>query len=261
VFPLRDNIPTLHFPLVTVLIILACVATFLYEETRGTRILLGYESGAPVAVNGFDAFTAEWGFVPCELTDRCAYPDLGVFDTGQGFAVAARVPERPVWLTLLTSMFMHGGWLHLGGNMLFLWIFGNNVEDAMGRFRFAVFYVLCGILAGVTQLATDPASGVPNIGASGAIAGVLGGYILLYPRARVLTVVFLIVIFTVVEVPAVLVLGVWFLLQFWAGSAALTGSAGEGGVAYWAHVGGFVAGLLLIRLFASRRRPGGLLGA
>jgi membrane associated rhomboid family serine protease len=159
-----------------------------------------------------------------------------------------RVPDVPVLLTLLTSMFMHGGLLHLGGNMLFLFIFGNNVEDAMGRLRFVLFYLVAGLAAHLVQFAIDPASDIPNIGASGAIAGVLGGYLLLYPRARVLTAITLVVFFYVIEVPALLVLGLWFVLQVVDGSAALA-SPQSGGVAYWAHIGGFVAGFLLIRPF------------
>jgi membrane associated rhomboid family serine protease len=151
-------------------------------------------------------------------------------------------------------MFMHGGWLHIAGNMLFLWIFGNNIEDAMGRPRFIVSYLLCGVLATLAQWLTDPGSEVPNIGASGAIAGVLGGYLLLYPRSRVTVLLFLIVFFTFLRVPAWVVLGAWFLLQLLDGSSALVGEAG-GGIAYFAHVGGFVAGLLLIRLFANRAPP------
>ncbi len=132
-----------------------------------------------------------------------------------------RVAQHSVWLTLFASIFMHGGWVHIVGNMLFLWIFGNNVEDRMGRWRYALFYLVCGVIAALTQLATDPSSGVPNIGASGAIAGVLGAYIVLYPRARVLTAITLLVFFAIVEVPAILLLGAWFLLQVLDGSAGL----------------------------------------
>jgi membrane associated rhomboid family serine protease len=255
VFPLRDNIPTQRFAFVTLLLILLNVGVFLYEQSRPTVAVPQYPNGPPVLVSGFDEITAEWGFVPCEVQNSCRYPNLAVLPARNGQAVPVRVPSHSVWETMITSMFLHGGWLHLGGNMLFLWIFGNNVEDSMGRLRYIVFYLLCGILAGLAQFAVDPASDVPNIGASGAIAGVLGGYFLLYPRARVLTAVFLFVIFTVIEVPAVFVLGAWFLLQFYEGSTALVGTAsqGGGGVAYWAHIGGFVAGLALIHLFARRR--------
>jgi membrane associated rhomboid family serine protease len=243
---------------VTVLLIAINVVVFGYEMTRPATSLPTYQGGANVRVSGFDAFTAQWGFVPCELTSRCAHPDEQVLPSAQdastGYAV--RVPSEPALLTVLTSMFMHGGWLHIAGNMLFLWIFGNNVEDSMGRGRFVVFYLLCGLLAALAQLLTDASSDVPNIGASGAIAGVLGGYILLYPRARVLTAVVLIVFFTFVEIPAYLVLGVWFLLQVLDGSTALGGQEAGGGVAYFAHIGGFLAGVLLIRLFATRKAGG-----
>jgi membrane associated rhomboid family serine protease len=247
VFPLKDNIPTLRFPIVTVLLIVINFAVFAYEITR-PDLRVPTADGQVVVVPGFDEFTTEWGFVPCELTDGCKDGDL--LPVGGGLAY--EVPSEPPPLTLLTSMFMHGGWLHILGNMLFLWIFGNNVEDSMGRLRFVVFYLLCGILASLAQVAVDPSSGVPNIGASGAIAGVLGGYILLYPRARVLTAVVLIVFFTFIEVPAYFMLGVWFLLQVLDGSTALGGDP-SGGVAYFAHIGGFVAGVVLIKLFARRR--------
>lgn len=159
------------------------------------------------------------------------------------------------WLTLLTSMFLHGGILHLLGNMLFLWIFGANVEDSMSRWRYVLFYVLGGLAAIGLQVAFDPDSAVPTIGASGAIAAVLGGYILLYPRARVVTVVFVILLFTIVELPAWLLLGLWFAEQALVGATSLGDVAGESGsVAYFAHVGGFLFGLLAIRLFAQRRK-------
>jgi len=168
---------------------------------------------------------------------------------------AVRVPDVPVPLTLLTSMFMHGGLLHLGGNMLFLWIFGNNVEDSMGRVKFVVFYLLGGLAAIAAQVAVGPNETVPTIGASGAVAGVLGGYILLFPRARVITVIFIIFFFTILQLPAMLILGFWFVEQVLFGIYGLNSPTGEGGgVAYFAHIGGFVFGLLLIKLFASEAR-------
>jgi membrane associated rhomboid family serine protease len=150
-------------------------------------------------------------------------------------------------------MFMHGGLLHILGNMLFLWIFGNNVEDSMGKGRFLAFYLLGGLAAFLLQTAVNPDSNIPNVGASGAVAAVLGGYILLYPRARVVTLIFIIFFVTLVELPAMVVLGLWFLIQVWYGTAELTQPvAGGGGVAYFAHIGGFVFGLLVIKLFANR---------
>src|SRR3712207_1229324 len=152
-------------------------------------------------------------------------------------------------------MFMHGGLLHLGGNMLFLWIFGNNVEDSMGRLTFLAFYLLAGLAATAGQVAIGPDVAVPNVGASGAVAGVLGGYLLLFPRARVITVIFIIFFFTIIELPALLILGFWFLQQVLFGYFDLNDPAGGGGgVAYFAHIGGFVFGLLLIRAFATKRR-------
>ena len=149
-------------------------------------------------------------------------------------------------------MFMHGSFLHLAGNMLFLWIFGNNIEDSMGRVRFVVFYLLGGVFALLGQVAVDPDAAVPTVGASGAIAAVLGGYALLYPRARVVTFIFIIIIFTVVELPALLVLGLWFLLQLAYGANDIAQPVdGGGGVAYFAHLGGFLFGLLAIKLFAN----------
>jgi membrane associated rhomboid family serine protease len=162
----------------------------------------------------------------------------------------------PTWATPFLAMFMHGGLLHLGGNMLFLWIFGNNVEDSMGPIRFLAFYLLAGLAATGLQVLVGPNAAVPNIGASGAIAGVLGGYLLLFPRARVVTVVFIIFFFTIIELPAIIFLGIWFAQQALFGYLGLTdgGSSGGGGVAYFAHVGGFAFGLAAIKLFASERR-------
>jgi membrane associated rhomboid family serine protease len=161
-------------------------------------------------------------------------------------------------------MFLHGGILHIAFNMLFLWIFGNNVEDSMGRPRFLLFYLLAGVVAAYTQALLTAGSTVPAIGASGAIAGVLGGYLLLFPRARVLTVVLIILFFTIIEIPAAILLAIWFFLQFLPALGQVTTSVGAGeGIAYWAHVGGFAFGLAAIKLFASRYRnrelePGGL---
>ena len=161
--------------------------------------------------------------------------------------------QLPTVLTLFTAMFTHAGLLHLGGNMLFLWIFGNNVEDSMGPVRFVIFYLLGGIAALALQVVIGPNSAVPTLGASGAIAGVLGGYIVLYPRARVLTLIFLIIFFTFIELPAYLFLFIWFAQQAVFGAVDLTTpSGGGGGVAYFAHVGGFAFGLLAVRLFAKR---------
>jgi membrane associated rhomboid family serine protease len=171
-------------------------------------------------------------------------------------APLAAIDSPPWWVTALTSMFMHGGILHIGFNMLFLWIFGNNIEDSMGRPRFLLFYVLAGLVALLAQALLNGDSTVPTIGASGAIAGVLGGYILLHPRARVLTLIFIVFFVTLIEIPAIVMLGIWFALQLLpaAGQLATPEIADTGGVAYFAHIGGFIFGLIAIRLFANRYR-------
>jgi membrane associated rhomboid family serine protease len=191
-----------------------------------------------------------YGAIPYELTHPGQHCEL----VQQGAAVACdkRISDDiPTWATVFTGMFTHAGLLHLGGNMLFLWIFGNNVEDSMGPLKFLAFYLLSGIAALALQVAFNTDSTVPTIGASGAIAGVLGGYILLYPRARVLTLIFLIFFVTFIEIPVVLVLGLWFLQQIYFGVADLSDPTG-GGVAYFAHIGGFAFGLIFIRAFATR---------
>jgi membrane associated rhomboid family serine protease len=221
VIPLHDDNPTTIPPVVTVGIIVLCAAVFLWQQT--------------LSANAEQIAVYSYGVVPALLLGgESRPPEL------------ARIPE---WLPLVTSMFLHGGWLHIIGNMLYLWIFGNNIEDAMGHARFVVFYLLCGTIAALTQsyLAVD--SEVPMIGASGAIAGVLGAYAVLYPRAHVLVLVPLGFFSQVMRLPALLVLGFWFVLQFLQGSTA---PSGEGGVAYWAHIGGFIAGVVLIFLYRRR---------
>jgi membrane associated rhomboid family serine protease len=185
---------------------------------------------------------------------------VGVFCDGQQLpdGTVAHISAHgalPAWETIVTSMFMHGSFLHIAGNMLFLWIFGNNVEDSMGPAKFIVFYLLGGLAALGLQVAVGPNSTSPTIGASGAIAGVLGGYILLYPRARVLTLVIIIFFVTVIELPALVMLGIWFAEQAVFGASNLTNpTGGGGGVAYFAHVGGFGFGLAAIKLFATKRK-------
>jgi membrane associated rhomboid family serine protease len=248
VFPLKDNIPTRRFPVLTVAIIAINVVMFFFFQEATLSL-----SGAAVD----EQKVVDYGAIPYEIThpgDECGFTQTrDVACEGQP-GVEGPAPEQPsTWLTILTSMFMHGGLLHIAGNMLFLWIFGNNVEDSMGRPRFVAFYLLGGLAATLSQVLIDPDSAVPTIGASGAVAAVLGGYILLYPRARVITLIFIIFFITVLELPAYIVLGLWFLIQLLYGSAELTQPvAGGGGVAYFAHIGGFVFGLLLIKLFANR---------
>jgi membrane associated rhomboid family serine protease len=247
VFPIRDNIPTERLPIVTILLIAANVlAYFLWQKG-------GILHGPPTAN------TVDYGWIPYEIK----HPGQQCIAQGDAIACGKVKGEPPVIETAFTSMFMHGSIVHLGGNMLFLWIFGNNVEDSMGIPRFIVFYLLGGLaaLAGQTLVATGSSEAVPLIGASGAIAAVLGGYIVLYPRARVLTVIFVILFFTIIEVPAMLVLGFWFVEQILFGVYGLSDPAGNsGGVAYFAHIGGFVFGLLLVRLFATRINPAYLAG-
>jgi len=227
VFPVKDNIPTDRLPIVTILLIAANVVVYFLLQHGG----IGHGPS--------NASVIDYGAIPAEVTH--AQPDRG---------------PLTAWLTLVTAMFLHGGILHLAGNMLFLWIFGANVEDAMSRPRYVLFYLLGGVAAFALQIALDPGSPVPTVGASGAIAGVLGGYILMYPRARVVTVVFVVLLFTLIELPAWLLLGFWFVEQALFATAQLaqpTGGGG-GGIAYAAHVGGFAFGLLAIRLFAQRRK-------
>jgi membrane associated rhomboid family serine protease len=241
-FPLKDNIPTTTFPLVTVALVLANVLAYFFWQ-KGS-ILHG-----PPTANVID-----YGWIPYEIK----HPGQQCIEQGNAIA-CGKVPGQPsVVETAFTSMFMHGSIVHLGGNMLFLWIFGNNVEDAMGKIKFIIFYLIGGMaaLAGQTLVATGTDNAVPLVGASGAIAAVLGGYIVLYPRARVLTVIFIIFFFTLIEVPAMLVLGIWFVEQILFAAYGLTDPAGDGGgVAYFAHIGGFAFGLLAIRLFAHRQNP------
>jgi membrane associated rhomboid family serine protease len=175
--------------------------------------------------------------------------DLAVFLQIYGVVPAAFIPS-----TLITSMFLHGGWSHVIGNMWYLWIFGDNVEDRLGHGRFILFYLLCGIVAAFGQILMDPGSTLPTIGASGAIAGVMGAYFVLYPHSRVLTLIPLIIIWEIIELPAIMLLGFWFLMQlFSAGAIAVTASTGGGGVAFMAHVAGFVMGVVAV--FALRRKP------
>ncbi len=239
-FPLKDNIPTDRFPVVTVALIVANVLMYFLFQKGG--ISLGDPKGTAYQCN-----VAEYGAIPYEFKHL-------------GEQVAARgcpAPTAPTALTALTSMFMHGGLLHIGGNMLFLWIFGNNVEDSMGKVKFLLFYLLGGACALLAQILVSSGNGelVPTIGASGAVAGVLGGYILLFPRARVVTVIFIVFFFTILELPALLILGFWFLQQAAFGYFDLANpTGGGGGVAYFAHVGGFAFGLLAIKLFADETK-------
>ncbi len=179
---------------------------------------------------------------------------LDPFSRNHFIASYALVPDRLHLISLLTSMFLHGGWLHVLGNVWFLWIFGDNVEDILGHGRYLLFYLLCGVAAAAVQVLASPDSRVPVIGASGAIAGVMGGYLVKFPRARILTLIFIVFFFTTVELPAVLMLAYWFLIQLFSGVGSIGYAASsQGGIAWFAHVGGFLAGMLLVRLMAARR--------
>ena len=237
--PLKDDIPTRRTPIITIALILINVLVYFAFEQGGLG--LGDTGNERVV---------EYGAIPVEVThpgtECVADQNAEQIACGEGIGE----DQAPWWVTIFTSMFLHGSLLHLGGNMLFLWIFGNNIEDSMGRLTFVAFYLLGGLAALALQVLTDQSSAIPTVGASGAIAGVLGAYARLYPRARVVTLVFIVIIFTVVTLPALLVLGLWFLLQLLpAFSEPVTGAGG--GVAYFAHIGGFVFGLLAIKLFAN----------
>jgi membrane associated rhomboid family serine protease len=250
-FPLKDNIPTERFPVVTLGLIVANVLMYLFFQKGG--LSLGDPSSRAYLDNLID-----FGAFPYEFShfgEHCEAVGEAIGCEGQQGVTGSADPQPATALTAFTAMFMHGGLLHLGGNMLFLWIFGNNVEDSMGPLKFIAFYLLGGLAATALQVAINPDATVPTIGASGAIAGVLGGYILLFPRARVVTLIFIVFFVTIVELPALWVLGFWFAEQVLFGWLDL-GSAGAdgGGVAYFAHIGGFAFGLLSIRLFADDRK-------
>jgi membrane associated rhomboid family serine protease len=247
VIPLKDNIPTDRFPFVTVALIVINFVAYILAIRHGGSFISGPDVQEVV----------KYGLIPKSLTHpgfHCvAIPSAAGEELG---CRNGPLPGTlPAWETIFTSMFMHASILHIGGNMLFLWIFGNNVEDAMGHVKFVLFYLAGGVAALALQIAVGPTSLVPTLGASGAIAAVLGGYILLYPRARVLTLVFIILFVTVIELPAWVMLGAWFALQAVFGATHLTTpTGGGGGVAYFAHIGGFIFGLLAIRLLATKRR-------
>lgn len=237
--PIGDENPTLRTPLVTYLLLAALLAVWVMVQGAG----LDERTLAETVCN--------LGLVPGELTGAAA--EGTAVPIGPGMACV--VDREPLnWLTPLFSMFLHGSWMHLLGNGLFLWVFGNNVEDSMGRVRFLLFYLLCGLAAAATQVAVGPASPVPMVGASGAISGVLGGYLLLYPRVRVRVLFIFIIFIRVFRIPAYLVLLWWIGYQIVLGLPQLTAVDAEGssGVAFWAHIGGFVAGMLLIKLFARK---------
>jgi membrane associated rhomboid family serine protease len=209
--PLRDLNPTRRLPIMTIILIAINVIVFLYSNSLSAR--------------SQQRLFVDYGLIPLKITATLSTTTA---------------------LSFITSMFLHGGLLHIGGNMLYLWIFGNNIEDRLGIIRFTLFYLACGIVAGLAQIAIDPNSPIPEIGASGAIAGVLGGYIVLFPRARIQTLIILIYFFSIRELSALWVLGFWFVLQVINGFM----TAGQSDVAFFAHIGGFIAGVILIRIFS-----------
>jgi membrane associated rhomboid family serine protease len=226
VFPLHDDNPTELFPVFTLGLMAACAAVWVLVQGAGT---------SPEAL---DRSVCALGAIPAELTGRPGPWESGPCE-----------PGGLTWVALLTSMFLHGSWLHLVGNLWFLWIFGNNVEDSMGHLRYLAFYLITGVAAAVAHVLLDPGSTLPMVGASGAISGVMGAYLVLYPRARVDTLFWVVVFVRVIPLPAWVILGYWFFIQL-----ASTGApGGGGGVAYAAHVGGFVAGLILVKLFQNPR--------
>ncbi len=226
--PIKDYNSTRSFAVLTFALIVINVMVFIKDRLTGhyERVLVHTNQGAMVVSQFVGGLSERLALVPAQMV---AHPFME-------------------WPTIFTSMFLHGNWLHIGSNMLYLWIFGNNIEDTLGKSRFLLFYFTCGIAAAVAQVLSDPTSSIPMVGASGAIAGVLGAYLILFPRARILTLVPIFIIFFTVEIPAYFIIGYWALIQFanayWLGE----GEMGHGGVAYYAHLGGFAAGVALILL-------------
>ena len=232
--PYRDENPTLKPPLVTIAIVAINVLVWLVVQGAGATL--------PLARSVCDL-----GLIPGELTGRAASGTA--IAMGQG--LYCQLEGARNYGHVLTSMFLHGSWMHIIMNMWFFWIFGNNIEDSMGHVRFVLFYLMCGTAAALAQVAMDPASPVPVVGASGAISGVMGAYLVLYPRVRVYTLVPLGFFLTTIALPAWAMLGYWIVLQFLGGLPQLAGAQGNGGVAFWAHIGGFVIGAAAIKLFAN----------
>lgn len=231
--PLKDYIPTFRLPVLTALLIAVNISVFVQDRLTGHYEPLMVETarGLVETRHFVGGLSADYSLVPARLL---AHPPL-------------------VWPTLFTSMFLHGNWLHIGSNMLYLWIFGDNIEDVLGRLRFLLFYFGCGLVAALCQVLSAPSSTVPMVGASGAVAGVMGAYLVLFPRSQILTLVPIFIFFTTVQIPAFLIIGWWALIQFlnanWLGGGEL---ARGGGVAYYAHIGGFLAGIALLQLFGGR---------
>lgn len=230
-----ENAPDRIFPYVNIGIIVVNFLVFFYELSLGAQ-----------STHMLNMFYSDYGLVPCEYTAHCStsiYPGT----------------PSPFYITLITSMFMHVGWLHILGNMVYLWVFGDNIENSMGHVRYLIFYLICGLGANFLEIITAVGSPVPGLGASGAIAGILGAYLMLYPGSRVRTLIPIVFIFLPVRLPAWVLIGFWFLLQFLNGVVALSSkAAASGGIAYWAHVGGFITGAALIWVFRHPQRVQGM---
>ncbi len=231
--PLSDANRRTRFPIVNILLITLNVLVYFYETTLGAGINLEGQS------REFSTFLDTWAVIPTEYTQGA---DIGP-------------TPSPLFLTLLSSMFMHGNLLHIGSNMLYLWVFGDNVESNMGHVKYLIFYLLSGVLASIAHILFNFSSSVPSLGASGAIAGVLGAYLVLFPRAQVRTLVIFVIFITIIRISALLLIGIWFAIQFMQGVLSLGAETAQtGGVAVWAHVGGFVAGAILVFLFRGPRK-------
>ena len=222
--PLRDTIPSRTFPYMTILLIIFNGLVFLFEMSLGENL---------------EDFISVYGVIPTNYFQLASEEELGVITR---------------FFPFFTSIFLHGGWFHVIWNIWFLWIFGDNVEDHFGHIKFLFFYIVCGVVAGLAHVYMNPESTLPTVGASGAIAGVMGAYTFLYPRARILTLIPIFLIFPIIHIPAYVFLGFWFLMQFLSGFASLSISGDYGGVAWWAHIGGFVAGLLTVVFILPRKR-------
>lgn len=221
-FPLRDTIPSRSFPIITILLICVNLLIFFYEFTLGSQV---------------ESLIRLLGVIPAHFSNFLSLN-----------------PTR--WLrlilTLFSSVFLHGSWFHVISNMWYLWIFGDNIEDRTGHLRFLVFYLLCGLLAGITHIVMNPLSEIPTIGASGAVAGVMGAYIVLFPRSKITTLIFLVIFIQIVRIPAIIFLGFWFILQILSGTLSLGIIEKSSGVAWWAHIGGFFTGMIIVFLFKKR---------
>ena len=237
--PIGDSVRSRTIPYVNLTIIAANLLVFAYELALGS---------------GLNRFLCDWGVTPRDVTNFFAPPPRPELVLGPCGLSSSRV-GADVLLRPFTAMFLHAGWLHILGNMLFLWIFGDNVEDALGHLRYLLFYLICGLGAAAAQILMTPSDLLPAVGASGAIAGVMGAYLVLYPRANIAVLVPLLILLGAFYIPAVLLIGVWFLIQLLSGVASIGyATGGSGGVAWWAHIGGFLVGMLLIALFRPRRR-------